>query len=127
MAERQWNDERMRNIMGNLLRIGVISSAVIVLVGGILYFFQHPYDHFDFRNFQGEPRRLRHVNTIIHEFIGFKSRAVIQAGILLLILTPIARVVFSFIGFIFERDWIYTAITLLVIIILTFSLLSGYS
>jgi len=46
--------------------------------------------------------------------------------LLLLIATPVARVLFSLIGFIFEKDWIYIIITFIVLIILFASLFSNY-
>jgi uncharacterized membrane protein len=55
----------------------------------------------------------------------FEARGVIQLGLLLLIATPIGRVVFSVIGFVRQRDWLYVAITLLVLRLLLYSLMSG--
>jgi uncharacterized membrane protein len=119
---KSWNDEQMRIIMGSLLRIGVVSSAIIVLLGGILFFIQHPGETFDYNIFKGEPARLKQIQTILRETIELRSRAVIQSGILLLIATPLARVLFSLLGFIIEKDWIYVLITLIVLIILGLSL-----
>jgi uncharacterized membrane protein len=119
---KSWNDEQMRIIMGSLLRIGVVSSAIIVLLGGILFFIQHPGETFDYNIFKGEPARLKQIQTILRETIELRSRAVIQSGILLLIATPLARVLFSLLGFIAEKDWIYVLITLIVLIILGLSL-----
>jgi uncharacterized membrane protein len=49
----------------------------------------------------------------------------IQLGLLLLIATPVARVVFSVAGFAIERDWMYVVITLLVLLTLLYSLASS--
>jgi uncharacterized membrane protein len=43
----------------------------------------------------------------------------------LLISTPIAQVPFSIIGFLRGQDWLYVAITLVVLGLLTYSLTSG--
>ena len=51
------------------------------------------------------------------------SRGVIQLGLLLLIATPVARVVFAVIGFHLERDRMYTIVSLIVLAVLVFSLL----
>ena len=120
------NDLQMRNSLGTLLRIGVFTSAVIVLIGAILYFIQHPGESMDFTVFKSEPARLRQVHTILIEALQMRSRSVIQFGLLLLIATPVARVFFSLIGFVMERDKIYTAITTLVLLILCISLFSSY-
>ena len=46
------------------------------------------------------------------------ARAIIQLGLLLLIATPVARVLFSAIAFAIERDCMYVVITLIVLAIL---------
>jgi uncharacterized membrane protein len=121
-----WGDEQMRNLLGTLLRIGVLTSAVVVIFGGILFFIQHPGETIDFRIFKSEPARLRHVHTIIIEALHFRSRSVIQFGLLLLIATPVARVLFSLVGFVIEKDKIYIFITAMVLFILCCSLFSSY-
>lgn len=117
-----WNDERMKTIMGSLLRIGVFSSAILVLAGGILFFLQHPSETFSYSTFRSEPARLRQVQLIFREAFELRSRAVIQLGLIILIATPVARVVFSLIGFLIEKDWIYVGITLSVLAILFYSI-----
>jgi uncharacterized membrane protein len=47
---------------------------------------------------------------------------IIQFGLLLLILTPVARVAFSLAGFALERDGTYVALTSIVLAILIYSL-----
>jgi uncharacterized membrane protein len=121
-----WGDEQMRNLLGTLLRIGVLTSATIVLLGGILFFIQHPGLKIDYTVFKSEPERLRNVHTILIEALQFRSRSVIQLGLLLLIATPVARVLFSLIGFMIERDKMYVLITLVVLTILCCSLFSSY-
>jgi uncharacterized membrane protein len=117
-----WNDERMRNIMGMVLRVGVISSAILVIFGGILFFIEHPTETFNYAVFKGEPARLRHFNTIFSETLELRSRAIIQLGLILLIATPISRVLFSLLGFMLEKDWVYVIITFIVLSILFYSL-----
>jgi uncharacterized membrane protein len=116
----------MRDIMGSLLRVGVFVSACLVVLGGILFFIQHNGEVFDYTIFKGEPARFREVHLIISEALKFRGRDMIQLGILVLIATPVARVIFSFIGFLIEKDWIYVSITTIVLIILSLSLFSTY-
>ena len=47
----------------------------------------------------------------------------VQLGLLLLIATPIARVVLAAVGFAFERDRMYVVVSLIVLAVLLFSLL----
>jgi uncharacterized membrane protein len=48
--------------------------------------------------------------------------AIAQLGLLTLVATPVARVATSFLGFVVERDRLYAAITLAVLLILLASL-----
>ncbi len=125
-TERGWTDDRVENIVGNLLRTGVILAAVWVLASGILYLSRHGAAHPDYRVFRGEPTDLRHVGGIVRDSLHRRPRGLIQFGLLLLIATPVARVAFSVFGFAEERDWVYVVITLIVLALLVYSL-SGVS
>lgn len=115
----------MEAVMGTLLRVGVIVAASVVVVGGMLFFIQHPGIGINYKAFKGEPARLRHLSLIIGEAFDLRSRSVIQFGLLLLIATPIARVVLSLFGFMLKKDRTYVFITLLVLMVLLFSLFTG--
>jgi len=121
-----WNDGKMRDIIGTLLRIGVFTAALLVILGGGLFFIQHPNEVFDYTTFKGEPARFREVHLILKESFNLRGRDIIQLGLLVLIATPVARVIFSLIGFLIEKDWIYVALTSIVLLILSFSLFSKY-
>jgi len=123
---KQWDDARMRNIMGSLLRVGVLAAAFLVVLGGVLFFIQHPKEIFDYTTFKGEPAKFRQVHLIVKEAMNLRGRDIIQLGLLVLIATPVARVIFSLIGFLIEKDWIYVSITAIVLMILFVSLLSNY-
>jgi uncharacterized membrane protein len=116
------NDRNLEQIIGNLLRIGVLTAAAVVLLGGIFYLKEHGGGHPDYHSFHGESLELRSVSAILKDFGSLKSPAIIQFGLLLLVLTPIARVVFSAVGFILERDHLYLALTLVVLLVLLYSL-----
>jgi uncharacterized membrane protein len=51
-----------------------------------------------------------------------RGRSIIQLGLFILIATPIARIVFSIIGYILERDYLYIIITVIVLGVILFSL-----
>lgn len=125
MSDKPWTDENVENVMGNLLRAGVITAALVVLLGGIVYLVRYGTTHVDHRVFHGEPADLRSPIGIVDEAIVFRSRALIQLGVLLLIATPLARVVFSVFAFARQRDGVYVVITLVVLVVLCFSLFWG--
>ena len=115
-------DKQIEMIMGNLLRFGVLLSAIIVLAGGFIYLWQHGTSTPQYSTFAGEPKRLREIGRIWSTAFNGRGRSVIQLGLLILISTPIARILFSIIGFILEKDILYTMITLFVLLIIIVSL-----
>jgi uncharacterized membrane protein len=126
-VERAWTDQKIENIVGNLLRAGVLLSAVVVLCGGILYLIQYGRAPADYRIFRGEPTDLKSVNGIVRYALALHSRGIIQLGLLLLIATPVARVAFSIFGFAEEKDRLYVAFTVMVLLILLYSLIGSAS
>ena len=117
-----WTDEQVAQVMGSLLRAGVILAASVVLLGGILYLIRYGATFPDYRVFHGEPADLRSVSGILRDAIHFQSRGLVQLGLLLLVATPVARVVFSVFAFARERDRTYVALTLIVLGVLAYSL-----
>lgn len=115
-------DRRIDELMGLLLRSGVILAACIVLVGGVIYLARHPRPS-DYRVFQGEPENLRTISGIFAEAMAFHGRGLIQLGLLVLIATPISRVTFSVLAFLYQRDSKYVVFTLIVLGLLLYSLL----
>lgn len=114
-------DEATDLAIGLLLRIGVTVAASVVLLGGIL-FLLHPGPAPDYRAFRGEPATMEHASGIVQEAVRFHSGGVIQFGLLLLIATPVARVIFSVWAFACQRDWLYVCVTLIVLGLLLASL-----
>jgi uncharacterized membrane protein len=124
-AENRWTDQAIENVLGNLLRAGVLLSAFVVSIGAIIYLVRHGYAPVDYRIFRGEPADLRGLRGIVRDSLALRSRAIIQFGLLLLIATPVARVAFSIAGFAKERDGVYVVFTLIVFSVLLYSLLGS--
>jgi uncharacterized membrane protein len=122
----KWTDQRIELFLGHLLRYGVILSAVVVFLGGIAYLREQGNDKPMQKVFRGEPEDLRHAHSIIEGAFAFESRALIQFGLLLLIATPVARVVFSAIGFFLQGDRLYVVVTLFVFCVLIYSLVGRH-
>jgi uncharacterized membrane protein len=118
-------DQRMDQIMAILLRSGVLLAASLVFIGGIVYLSRHDLPAINYRVFQGEPQELRTVSGILREAAKFHGRGLIQLGLLVLIATPVARVLFSVFAFVYEKDWTYMAITVIVLALLCYSLFGG--
>jgi len=121
-----WNDLRIEIIVGVLLRTGVILAASVVLFGGVLYLWRYGHEIPNYIAFHGEPEQLKSPVDIFQGAMHLSARAIIQFGLLLLIATPVARVLFSAIAFVLERDSMYVVITLIVLGVLLYSLF-GFS
>jgi uncharacterized membrane protein len=124
-STKRWTDQRIEDILGNLLRAGVLLAAFVVLVGAAIYLIRHGRSPADYRVFRGEPTELRNIRGIFRTAFSLEGRGVIQLGLLLLIATPVARVAFSVWGFAEEHDRMYVAFTLIVLSVLLYSLLGS--
>jgi len=124
---RSWSDRNIEEILGEILRVGVILSALVVFVGGWLYLIGNAWARPDYRMFRSEPHDLRTLGGIFHGALQLQAQAVIQLGLLCLIATPLLRVMASILGFAAERDRMYVVFTSLVLCILLYSLLGSGS
>ena len=121
-ARGRWTDERVEQIVGNLLRTGVLTAAAVVLLAGVYYLARHGNEVHDYQVFRSEPRALRSIGAIMEDALTGSSVGIIQLGVLLLLATPVARVLFSVAAFVLLRDRMYVVVTLLVLAILLYSL-----
>lgn len=122
---KNFTDIDLNRSVGNLLRIGVILSVTTSLFGFIKLFlegFKMPKNYTDLESTSG---------NIWREFwtalMNFEGMAIIQLGILILILTPLVRIIFALIGYLKERDYIYVVISLIVLSIMAVSFFTGYA
>jgi uncharacterized membrane protein len=118
-------DTRVELFLGKLLRFGVLLAALVVLTGGVWFLAQSRGPAQNYKIFRGEPSEMSHVQGIAHEAFSLQPLGLIQFGLLLLIATPVARVLFSVLGFALERDWMYVVITLGVLVLLIYTLTIG--
>jgi len=121
----EFTDKQMDLAIGKLLRLGVILSAVLVFCGGILYL-RHPlsaapkYDHF-----LAESTSLRGIIAMVRNPIHLDAIGIVQAGLVVLVATPVTRVAFCIVGFARQRDRLYVVISSAVLLILIYSLIQG--
>jgi uncharacterized membrane protein len=120
------NDERVEALIANLLRAGVLISALVVIGGAIPYLATHARAHVSYRTFRGEPDNLKSVQGIIQTAFSGDPLGIMQLGLLLLIATPITRVMFSAVAFAIEGDLMYVGYTLIVLAVLLYSLFGSF-
>ncbi len=117
------DDRRLENIIGQLLRAGVLLAAAMVSLGGVLYLTRHHAETASYRTFSAGGPGVQTLAGIVQSAMHLQSEGLIQFGLLLLIATPVARVVLAVIGFALERDKLYAVVSLIVLAILVFSLM----
>ncbi len=117
------NDRRLEIMIGNLLRAGVLLAAATVLAGGSLYLVRHHAERVNYHTFRAGGKETRQYAGIVQSAAQGDSAAIIQIGLLLLVLTPVARVAMALVGFSLERDQLYAVVSLIVLVILLSSLL----
>ena len=98
-----------------ILRVGVISSAAVMLIG-ILVTFSHGSQATAVQRMQTDGFDY-HPRHIVQGIIAGRGKSIIEAGIYILVFTPIMRVFMSMLIFaIVEKDRLYAGITLMVLI-----------
>ena len=121
----RWSDQDVQRFIGRTLQVGVLLAAFVVVIGALIVLVQHGGAPADYRTFLPGPESLRSVTGILRSAMHLEARAIVQLGLLLLIATPIARVLLTFIAFLLQRDWRYVAVTGLVLCLLAYGLAFG--
>jgi uncharacterized membrane protein len=117
----KWNDERTEILISSLLRTGLVIATLVVLIGGVFYLHQYGAEIPRYGVFQAEPHEMTSLQGIVGAVMNLDSRAIIQLGLICLILTPIARVVFSAAAFLILKDYLYASVTLFVLVVLMYN------
>jgi uncharacterized membrane protein len=120
----QVTDQKLEIAIGRMLQIGVFLAAAVVFIGGILYLHRETGPRPDYSHFStGVAERFRSPAEIVTNAFHGRPRSIIQFGLLLLIATPVARVIFAAAGFLLEKDYLYVCVSLIVLAVLIFSLM----
>ena len=125
--KKNFTDVDLNRSVGNLLRLGVILAVITSLVRFIKLFlegFKMPkkYSMLDLGHTSEQ------VWTLFWDsLIQGKGMAIIQLGILMLIFTPLMRIIFALIGYLKEKDYVYVIISSIVLAIMTISFFAGYA
>lgn len=106
-------------LIGQILRVGVIVSAIVIAIGLVLLVVTQDSGY-------AGTQFPTSFQAIFAGLMTFKPYAIIMLGVFLLILTPVLRVVVSIYAFFKEGDHLYVGITVLVLLILVVSMVIGY-
>lgn len=109
---------KMEDFIGICLRLGVLISAGVVLLGVILALAEGGTGYPPGSYPTGVP-------AVLTGAAGLKPFAVIELGLLMLIATPVFRVAASLVAFALDGDLPYVLITAYVLLMLLLGLFSG--
>ncbi len=114
--------QKMEEQMGLLLRTGVVLACAIMLAGAVLYLVRHGGEQESYSTFRGEPAALESIKGILGEVRAGDARGIIQLSVLVLIATPVMRVVFAIFGFARQKQWIFSLVSVTVLALLSYGL-----
>jgi len=118
-----FDDRRMETVMGRLLQVGVLLASFVMVIGGFLYMRAHHGETPNYRVFSSEPLKLRHFGGVAEGIKVGDPAAIIQLAVLLLIATPVARVIFALVAFLIEKDKLFVLISSIVLAVLLYGFL----
>lgn len=112
--------------ISHVLRAGVLLSGAVIALGLVLLMVRgagpnDPVSLTALRLQDGHPPPVR-PGDLVRQALTAHPIAVIQIGVLLLILTPMCRVAMTVWLFVEQRDPVFVAITLVVLAVLVFGL-----
>jgi uncharacterized membrane protein len=117
----------MQRVLFLVLIVGVTVSSFTIAFGAALLLYQSP--GVDFSSYYQYPPRIEgsiysvNPSRIFAEALSLQPIALIELGVLILLAVPVIRVGLSILLFAFERDILYSILTLVVLIILLFGIL----
>lgn len=124
----RYSDDKLETLISYTLRSGVLAAGSLGLLGGTLFFLTHPQLP-SFAGFHGTDLPFHSPAAIFLQAFGtpgesaqLRGLSIAQIGIMLLLATPVIRVVFSIFGFAAEKDRAYVLITSIVLIALCISI-----
>ncbi len=121
------NAEQLTDMVVAVLRAGVMAAAAVVSAGLVFLVVLHRGETASFSQFHGHrvPIHYGLVGVFDRSIHRRAPRDIIDLGLVILILTPVARVLFSAVVYLYEKDVLYLAITAAVLIVLMVSLVGG--
>lgn len=108
--------------VSRILRGGVFAALAAAVVGGVIHFLGHPSDRVSFAAFTGVDPALTSPAGILGQAARGDGLALMQFAVLILIATPIIRVLASLVTFAALRERFFVIVTLLVLAMLALGL-----
>jgi uncharacterized membrane protein len=121
--------ERVELVISVLLRVGVVVSLLVVVVGTVVSFVHHPaylYSATDLGYLTKPGGAVPHtIGEVLAGVRAGRGQAIVVAGLLLLVATPVLRVAVAIGAFVVQRDRVFALITAAVLALLLLSFFLG--
>ena len=119
-------NKKMQQLISSTLRVGVMTACCIAILSGTYYLICHGSEPIpNYYTFHGEPSSLTSLSGIFTGVFHFQAANWIQLGVLVLMLTPITRIILSLFDFAHQRDCLYVTITAIVFLVILSNSLGG--
>nr|WP_314498123.1 DUF1634 domain-containing protein [uncultured Chryseobacterium sp.] len=125
--KKNFTDVDLNRSVGNLLRLGVILSVIISLVGFVKLFTEGFKMPRKYKLLEMGTSSEKVWSQFWETLCKGEGMAIIQLGILILIFTPLMRIIFALIGYLKEKDYLYVLISSIVLAIMAVSFFTGYA
>lgn len=122
----QQQEHKIEVSLSKLLTAGTTVAGLVMLAGIAWLVLRAPgdarpkYDHFVPTAQEGKG-----LGAVIQGVMSLEPHAIMLGGVMLLVLTPVARVLFTLLAFVLKKDWLYVAMTAVVLGVLAYGLLGG--
>jgi uncharacterized membrane protein len=117
--------DAMERSIGRVLQAGVLLAIALAAAGGCVHFIGHSGDMISFAKFEGVAPTFASPSASIKAACAGDGLALMQCSVLVLIATPIVRVLASLVIFAARRDALYVGVTLVVLAALAVGLFGG--
>jgi uncharacterized membrane protein len=105
----------LNEVVHGVLIVGLVISTVLMLAGvGLDFVYQRDL-----------PTVVPDIGEVVSRVVALRPSGFLALGLLVLIATPILRVIGSIGAFLYARDWRFASLTTLVLMILLVSLVLG--
>ncbi|HEU5337569.1 MAG TPA: DUF1634 domain-containing protein [Terriglobales bacterium] len=114
-------EENVYTDVYRMLIAGMIVSSVLFAIGILLAMLHPQYVPLTSRWIRSE----YHVRLVVHGLLHGDPSSIMLVATVLLILTPVARVVVSIVAFLIDRDYKFVAVTSFVFLIMVVTVILG--
>jgi len=114
--------EKTQIAIKRVLLVGVLTSFIVVLIGGILYLLKYSGDIIHYQAFHGEPINYSIID-VFKNALTLSPQGIIQFGIFILVFVQILRVGVTAWMFIQSREKIFIYICSFIFFVLVYSLI----